>query len=38
MFEADFERSRPMPPEAYTSQPLWFRFAARVIRLMSPIL
>ena len=38
MFEADFERSKPMPPDAYTSQPIWFRFAARFSRLTSPIL
>ena len=38
MFEADFQRSKPMPPDAFTSKPLWFRFAARVSRLMSPVL
>lgn len=38
MFDMDFARSEPMPPDAYTSKPLWFRFAARVSRLTSPIL
>lgn len=38
MFETDFERSRRMQPDAYTSKPFWFRLAARVSRLTSPIL
>ena len=37
-FEADFARSVPMPFDAYTSKPAWFRLAARVSRLTSPIL
>ena len=38
MFEADFERSKPMLPDAYTSRPFWLRFASRFSRLTSPIL
>ncbi len=38
MFEADFARSKPMPPDAYSSKPVWFRFAARASRLASPVL
>ncbi len=38
MFEADFARSQPMPDDAFASKPVWFRFAARLCRLMSPVL
>ncbi len=38
MFEADFARCTVMPDDAYTSKPLWFRFAARLCRLASPVL
>ncbi len=38
MFEADFARSEAMPPDAFSSKPLWFRLAARLCRLMSPVL
>ena len=38
MFEADFARSSVMAKDAYTSKPIWFRFAARLSRLTSPVL
>jgi cardiolipin synthase len=38
MLEADFAASRPVGPEEFSSRPFWFRLAARVARLTSPVL
>ncbi len=38
MFEADFARSEPMTADAFTTRPFWFRLAAQVSRLTSPVL
>ncbi len=38
MFEADFRRSEVMPADAFSSKPPWFRLAARLCRLFSPVL
>ncbi len=37
MLEADFAESRQMDPHEYDAKPWWFRFAAKVARLTSPI-
>ena len=37
MLEQDFERSRLMSPGEYDAKPWWFRFAAKVARLTSPV-
>lgn len=37
MFEADFAQSRPVGSEEFSSKPFWFRLAARLARLTSPI-
>jgi cardiolipin synthase len=37
MFLADFSRSREAHAADYTSQPWWFRLAARTCRLMAPV-
>ena len=37
MFEKDFADSRLMDPGEFRARPAWFRFAARLARLMAPI-
>ena len=38
MFNDGFASSRQMQADDYVSKPLWFKFAVRVCRLMSPVL
>jgi len=38
MLEEDFTNSRLAEPDEYHSKPLWFRIAAKVARLLAPIL
>jgi cardiolipin synthase len=37
MFESDFAQSRIVGPEEFSGRPFWFRLAARLARLTSPI-
>jgi hypothetical protein len=37
MLENDFTRSRLMDPGEYDAKPWWFRFAANLARLTSPV-
>jgi cardiolipin synthase len=37
MLEEDFARSTPMPGDALSKKPFWFRLAARIARLSAPV-
>lgn len=38
MFLEDFQKSQPVCPEEYDRRSLWFRLAARISRLLAPVL
>ena len=38
MLSADLMKSEPVPADAYSSKPFWFRLASRLAHLASPVL